>query len=206
MDLTEPVLLTTEGLEKLKRDLDVALKRRAEAGERLKEDFQPGDIEDNPEYEQAKEEVGLLDSRIYELQEMIGRAEIIKESHSSVAGPGSTIDVVDHEGSSETYHLVGAVESDPSAGRISVDSPVASALVDAGVQPGDSVILMSPNRLEWLYCDLGIQAAGAVTVPIYSGTPSEIAKKIVANCEAVLAITSGTELAATFEVGGPLKR
>ena len=83
---------------------------------------------------------------------------------------------------------------------------VASALVDAGVQPGDSVILMSPNRLEWLYCDLGIQAAGAVTVPIYSGTPSETAKKIVANCEAVLAITSGTELAATFEVGGPLKR
>ncbi|TMC87722.1 MAG: hypothetical protein E6J12_12515 [Chloroflexi bacterium] len=83
---------------------------------------------------------------------------------------------------------------------------VASALVDAGVQPGDSVILMSPNRLEWLYCDLGIQAAGAVTVPIYSGTPAETAKKIVANCEAVLAITSGTELAATFEVGGPLKR
>src|SRR5438067_11533641 len=83
---------------------------------------------------------------------------------------------------------------------------VASALVDVGVQPGDSVILMSPNRLEWLYCDLGIQAAGAVTVRIYSGTPSEIAKKIVANCEAVLAITSGAELAATFEVGGPLER
>src|SRR5258706_14232957 len=74
MDLTETVLLTSEGLEKLKRDLEVALNRRAEAGERLKEAFQPGDIEDNPEYEQAKEEVGLLDSRIYELQEMIGRA------------------------------------------------------------------------------------------------------------------------------------
>ena len=86
MDLNEPVLLTPEGLEKLKRDLEIALKRRAEAGERLKEAFQPGDIEDNPEYEQAKEEVGLLDNRIYKLQEMIGRAQIIKESHSSVAG------------------------------------------------------------------------------------------------------------------------
>ena len=134
MDLNEPVLLTPEGLEKLKRDLEVALKRRAEAGERLKEAFQPGDIEDNPEYEQAKEEVGLLDSRIYELQEMIGRAQIIRESHSSVAGPGSTIDVVDTEGASETYHLVGAVESDPSAGRISVESPVGRALV--GQQEG----------------------------------------------------------------------
>jgi transcription elongation factor GreA len=143
MDLTEPVLLTPEGLEKLKRDLEVALRRRAEAGERLKEAFQPGDIEDNPEYEQAKEEVGLLDGRIYELQEMIGRAEIIRESHSSVAGPGSTIEVVEGDGSAETYHLVGAVESDPSAGRISVDSPVGRALV--GKKKGDKVTVSVPQ-------------------------------------------------------------
>src|SRR3989440_6464045 len=109
MDLTEPVLLTPEGLEKLKRDLEVALRRRAEAGERLKEAFQPGDIEDNPEYEQAKEEVGLLDSRIYQLQEIIGRAQIIRDTHSSVVGPRSTIQVVGHDGARETYYLVGAV-------------------------------------------------------------------------------------------------
>jgi len=91
MDLTEPVLLTPEGLEKLKRDLEVALQRRVEAGERLKEAFQPGDIEDNPEYEQAKEEVGMLDSRIYELQEMIGRAQIIRDTPStSMVEPGPT--------------------------------------------------------------------------------------------------------------------
>jgi transcription elongation factor GreA len=143
MDLTEPVLLTPEGLEKLKRDLEIALQRRAEAGERLKEAFQPGDIEDNPEYEQAKEEVGLLDGRIYELQEMIGRASIIKESHSSVAGPGSTIDVVDADGQAETYHLVGAVESDPSAGRISIDSPVGRALV--GKKKGDRITVSVPS-------------------------------------------------------------
>jgi len=142
MDLTEPVLLTPEGLEKLKRDLEVALKRRAEAGERLKEAFQPGDIEDNPEYEQAKEEVGMLDSRIYELQEMIGRAQIIKDTHSSVAQPGSTIEVVDNEGDTETYHLVGAVESDPSAGRISVESPVGRALV--GKKKGDKITVSVP--------------------------------------------------------------
>jgi transcription elongation factor GreA len=143
MDLNEPVLLTPEGLEKLKRDLEVALKRRVEAGERLKEAFQPGDIEDNPEYEQAKEEVGMLDSRIYELQEMIGRAQIIRDPHSSVAAPGSTIEVVDMEGAAETYHLVGAVESDPSAGRISVDSPVGRALV--GRRKGDKVTVSVPS-------------------------------------------------------------
>jgi len=143
MDLTQPVLLTNEGLAKLKHDLDIALERRIEAADRMKEAAQPGDIEDNPEYEQAKEEVTRLDDRIYELQEMIGRAQIIKESHSSVAGPGSTIDVVDTEGSAETYHLVGAVESDPSAGRISVESPVGRALV--GKKKGDKITVSVPS-------------------------------------------------------------
>src|SRR3979411_1632310 len=107
MDLTEPVLLTPEGLEKLKRDLEVALKRRAQAGERVKEAVQPVDSEDTPEYEQAKEAVGLLDGRIYELQEMIGRAQIIRDTHSSVVGPGSTIEVVAKEDAVDTSHLVG---------------------------------------------------------------------------------------------------
>ena len=142
MDLTEPVLLTPEGLEKLKRDLEVALKRRAEAGDRLKEAFQPGDIEDNPEYEQAKEEVGRLDDRIYELEEMIGRAHIIEGSRSSVAEPGSTIDVEDDDGERITYHLVGAVEADPGSGRISVESPVGRALV--GKRKGDEVSVTVP--------------------------------------------------------------
>jgi transcription elongation factor GreA len=84
----------------------------------------------------------MLDSRIYELQEMIGRAQIIKDTHSSVIGPGSTIEVVDTEGGAETYHLVGAVESDPSAGRISVESPVGRALV--GRKKGDKITVSVP--------------------------------------------------------------
>ena len=143
MDLTEPVLLTSEGLEKLKAELSQLQTRRLEAADRLKEAFQPGDIEDNPEYETAKEEVGLLDARIYELQEMIGRAEIIKEHHSTVAEPGSTLDVTEEDGSTVTYHLVGAVESDPATGRISVDSPVGRALV--GRKKGDKVTVNVPS-------------------------------------------------------------
>jgi transcription elongation factor GreA len=143
MDLSEPVLLTPEGLERLKAELEVQRARRVEAAERLKEAFQPGDIEDNPEYEQAKEEVGLIDGRIYELEEMIGRAEIIHEHHSNVAEPGSTVEVVDADGSAETYHLVGAVESDPSEGRISVDSPVGRAIV--GKKKGDKVTVNVPQ-------------------------------------------------------------
>ncbi len=143
MDLTEPVLLTPEGLERLKGDLEVTRKRRGEAAERLREAFQPGDIEDNPEYEQAKEEVSLLDSRIYELEEMIGRAQILQEHHGGVAEPGSTLEVEDEEGSVETYHLVGAVESDPATGRISVESPVGRALV--GKRAGQKVTVNVPS-------------------------------------------------------------
>jgi transcription elongation factor GreA len=142
MDLTQPVLLTAEGLAKLKHDLEIVSERRIEAADRMKEAAQPGDIEDNPEFEQAKEEVARLDDRIYELQEMIGRAQIIEGKASSVAEPGSTIEVVDEDGDTLTYHLVGAVEADPGAGRISVESPVGRALV--GKRQGDRVSVSVP--------------------------------------------------------------
>ena len=142
MDMTQPVLLTREGLERLKNELVVVRERRVEAADRMKEAAQPGDIEDNPEYEQAKEEVGRLDDKIYELEEMIGRAKIIEGNRGSVAEPGSTIEVEDEDGERITYHLVGAVEADPGSGRISVESPVGRALV--GKSKGDSVSVTVP--------------------------------------------------------------
>lgn len=142
MDLTEPVLLTPAGLERLKVDLEAARERRLEAAERLKEALQPGDVEDNPEYEQAKEELGRIDERIYELEEMIGRSKLLEEKHGSVAEPGSTVEVDDPSGETVTYHLVGAVESDPAAGMISVESPVGRALV--GSRKGDRVKVSTP--------------------------------------------------------------
>ncbi len=143
MDLSEPVLLTAGGLEKLKQDLQRAQARRIEAFDRMKEAAQPGDIEDNPELEQAKEEVARFDERIYELQEMIGRAQIIEGRNSGIAEPGSTIEVEDEEGESNVYYLVGAVEADPIAGRISVESPVGRALV--GKRAGERVCVDVPQ-------------------------------------------------------------
>jgi transcription elongation factor GreA len=142
MDLSEPVLLTAGGLAKLKRELEQMRARRIEAADRMKEAAQPGDIEDNPELEQAKEEVARLDDRIYELEEMIGRAQIIQGRNSSIAEPGSTIEVVDDAGDTIVYYLVGAVEADPSEGRISVESPVGRALV--GKRAGDTLSVDVP--------------------------------------------------------------
>jgi transcription elongation factor GreA len=142
MDLTQPVLLTREGLERLKQELEEMYSRREEARRQLQEAFQPGDVEDNPELEQAKEEMSRIDDRIYELQEMIGRAQIIEGTGSAVAGPGSTIVVVDEDGAETEYHLVGAVEADPGTGRISVESPVGRSLV--GHRKGDEISVEVP--------------------------------------------------------------
>lgn len=143
MDLGEPVLLTPEGLEKLKRDVEEARVKRREAAERMKEAAQPGDIEDNPEFEQAKEDVAALDNRIYELEEMINRAQILEEHHGGVIEPGSVIEVSDSDGAVETWHLVGAVESDPGTGRVSIDSPAGRALI--GRRKGDRVSVNAPS-------------------------------------------------------------
>ena len=83
---------------------------------------------------------------------------------------------------------------------------VASALVEAGVKAGDHVVLIGPNSLLWLYCDFGIQAAGAIAVPIYSGTVPEVAQTIVQNCEAVMAIASDSKMASKLTKNATLHR
>ena len=82
---------------------------------------------------------------------------------------------------------------------------VASGLVDRGVKAGDRVILMSENRLEWLYCDYAIQAAGAITVPIYPNVSADIAKKIAIDCEATAAIVSDASKAERLSTAGTLR-
>jgi long-chain acyl-CoA synthetase len=82
---------------------------------------------------------------------------------------------------------------------------VASALIAAGVKPHDSVLLISENRVEWVYCDFAIQTVGAVTVPVYPNSPAEMAQTIAADSGATYAIASGAPLAAKLKLGGPLR-
>jgi long-chain acyl-CoA synthetase len=82
---------------------------------------------------------------------------------------------------------------------------IASALVDAGVEAGDHVVLMGENSIDWICCDFAIQAAGAVAVPIYSGSVADQAQVIAANCEAVLAIASNEKMAAKLKTTDTLR-
>ena len=77
---------------------------------------------------------------------------------------------------------------------------VASGLIDAGVRPGDAVVLIGENSLPWLWCDYGIQSAGALTVPIYPNSTPEMAHKIVDNAGAAFAIASDQRTASKLDV------
>lgn len=143
------VFLTVEGLEKLEGELDLlkAVKRR-EIAERIKVALDFGDISENSEYDQAKNEQAQLEERIAKLEMMLRNARIIDEDDIStdVVGIGSKVVVKDIEYDEEMeFTIVGSAEADPYEGRISNESPVGSALLGNKVQ--DIVDVMVPDGI-----------------------------------------------------------
>ncbi|MDY4920753.1 MAG: transcription elongation factor GreA [Phascolarctobacterium sp.] len=126
--------ITAEGLEKLKEEL--AQRKgpiREEIVERLKEARAQGDLSENSEYDQAKEDQGKNEGRILELEMMIKTAVIIDTTGSSKEGVvclGCTVVLKDMEtAEEETYTVVGTTEADPFNNRISNESPVGAAIL-----------------------------------------------------------------------------
>jgi transcription elongation factor GreA len=140
-------LLTKEGLEKLNEELRVLInEKRKEVIERIQEAVAHGDLSENADYAQAKEEQSFIEGRIQEIEEMIKNAEIIDTTtrHSAVT-IGSTITVtVKSENSQEDrkYTIVGSNEANPSEGKISNESLVGKALL--GRKVGESVTVSTP--------------------------------------------------------------
>ncbi|MGC9400394.1 MAG: transcription elongation factor GreA [Anaerolineae bacterium] len=145
MNYDKPVYVTPEGLEKMKAELDelVNVKRPALA-ERLRFAIKQGDLSENADYKQAKEEQGFLEGRIRELQEKIRRAEIIEtlDGTQEKVVLGAHVTVQEDGFEPETYHLVGPTEADPRAGKISHESPLGRALL--GRKVGDTVEVKAP--------------------------------------------------------------
>ena len=119
---------------------------REEILERIKEARAQGDLSENSEYDQAKEDQGKNESRIVELEQMIKTAVIIDTSASSKEGKvslGCTVVLKDMETEEEeSYTLVGTTEADPFENKLSNESPVAKAAI--GKTPGDVVIAVTP--------------------------------------------------------------
>ena len=139
--------ITAEGLQKLEEEL--AQRKgaiREEILERIKEARAQGDLSENSEYDQAKEDQGKNESRIVELEQMIKTAVIIDTSASSKEGKvslGCTVVLKEMETEEEeSYTLVGTTEADPFENKISNESPVGKAVI--GKKIGDVVIAVTP--------------------------------------------------------------
>ena len=140
------VILTPEGLEKLKAEIaELSTVKRREVAERIKEAREFGDISENSEYDDAKNEQAMLESRIAQLEDKLRAAQVIDASELSadVVRVGSTVKGEDEKGKAFQYTIVGSTEADPGGGRLSNESPVGKALLNRA--KGDTVDVLLPN-------------------------------------------------------------
>lgn len=135
--------LTPERLEELKRELaELKTAKRADVAERLKRAKELGDLSENAEYMEAREEQTQVETRIFELEDMIKNASVIKPSAGSKVQVGSTIEL-ERDGKKMTYVIVGPNEADPIVGKISNESPMGKAFI--GKNTGDTVKVKTPG-------------------------------------------------------------
>ena len=138
--------LSAERLDELKNELNyLKTVREKEVADQIKEARSFGDLSENSEYDEAKNEQGKLYSRIAELENILSNYVIIEENEADTGSVrlGSTIVVLDEElQEQESYQVVGSQEADPMNGRISEESPFGRALLGKAV--GDSVVVEAP--------------------------------------------------------------
>ncbi len=139
----KPTYLSKEGLTKLRSELDEMISvKRPEVANRIHDAKEHGDLSENAEYEDAKNEQAFVEGKIQTLEALIKNATIIDENHSTEhVQIGSTVSVESTDGS-ETFTIVGSAEAKPGEGRISNESPVGRALL--GKRKGDKILVRVP--------------------------------------------------------------
>jgi transcription elongation factor GreA len=143
----EEIIVTKEGLKKLKDELEnLKSVRRKEVAQRLKEAISYGDLSENSEYEEAKNEQAFVEGRILELERKIKNAKVITEKDGKKdVNVGSTVSVrniTSGDDAQETYTIVGATEADPFENKISNESPLGKSLL--GCTRGDTIEFQAP--------------------------------------------------------------
>ncbi|TSC58987.1 MAG: transcription elongation factor GreA [Candidatus Peregrinibacteria bacterium Greene0416_19] len=149
----DQTLVTKEGLKKLKDELqELKTSRRAEVAQRLKEAISYGDLSENSEYEEAKNEQAFVEGRILELEQKIKNAKIISEKKADTRAKevdiGSTVTLLnktDGNDDPEKYTIVGSTEADPLDHKISNESPIGKAILSR--RRGDTVEIQSPSGM-----------------------------------------------------------
>ena len=139
----KPTYLSKDGLDKLRLELDDMLSvKRPEVAQRIHDAKEHGDLSENAEYEDAKNEQAFVEGRIQTLEALIKNATLIDEHHSNDhVQIGSTVKVASDDGE-ESFTIVGSAEAKPTEGRISNESPVGRALL--GKKKGENVTVTVP--------------------------------------------------------------
>ena len=147
MPTDEKVLLTAEGLQKLKDELHfLKTVRKKEIAKRLEEAISYGDLSENAEYDEAKSEQAFCEGRIIELEKMIKNAKIISPAKSKTGkvGLGSKVEIKDlSKKENHKFTIVGATETDPFGGKISNESPVGKSIL--GKKKGERAEVVAPG-------------------------------------------------------------
>lgn len=140
--MPDEVLLTQGGLAKIQSELTTLKERRKAVVDRIRSAREYGDLSENSEYEDAKNEQSFVEGRILELEEMLRRSRLVSKGVSGIVSIGSTC-VLKMNGEKVEYSIVGASESDPLSGKISSESPLAHSLI--GKTKGEKVEMTLPG-------------------------------------------------------------
>lgn len=145
--MAKQVMLTVEGLQKLEEELEyLKTIKRKEVAEKIKEARGFGDLSENAEYDEAKNEQNQVESRIIDLENMLKNAVVIDQDEVEIdkVGIGTRVKVYDVEFDEEIeYSIVGSTEADPDKNKISDESPVGKAIL--GKKAGDEVEVSTPT-------------------------------------------------------------
>jgi transcription elongation factor GreA len=134
--------ITEAGKKELELELDELKSQRGEIAEKISAARDFGDLSENAEYDAAREEQGIVETRIAEIEDILQNAEIIKVAKGSSVGLGSRVELK-REDKTTIYAIVGPVEADPLEGKISNESPIGIELMNKKV--GDAVTISTPK-------------------------------------------------------------
>ncbi len=145
--MAKPVILTSEGLVNLERELEeLKTVKRKDIADKIKVAISFGDLSENSEYDEAKNEQAMIEARILQIETMLKNVKVLDadELNTDVVNVGSKVKLKDVEfDEEETFHIVGSTEADPTNGKISDESPVGKALL--GHKVGDKVDITVPS-------------------------------------------------------------
>jgi transcription elongation factor GreA len=143
--MTNDVYITPEGLETVREELKVLTTvRRPAIVAKIKAAREFGDLSENFEYHAAKNEQGMMEARINEIESIIKNHVLLeRKAPTGVVDMGSTVRFSEDGADEEIYRIVGPVEADPKAGRVSYESAIGKALI--GHRVGEEVEIKTPN-------------------------------------------------------------